>query len=105
MDYSKGGNKPIREEPTMFETIKTIAFADGTADVLGMVTEAMELGRPAADHRAWGAIYTDICGMLDSQFKAGRKWVEYDWRFLNGRACGVMTFHNDGTLYGSYHFI
>lgn len=89
----------------MFETIKTIAFADGTADIHQMAYEAMELGRPAADHRAWGAIYADICGTLCEQFKAGREWVEYDWRFLNGRAYGVITFHSNGQMYGAYHFI
>jgi len=88
----------------MFETTKTIAFADGTADIHEMVYEAMSLGRPAADHRAWGAIYADVCGLLAEQFKAGRDWVEYDWRFLNGTANGVVTFHSDGTLYGCYRF-
>ena len=89
----------------MFESIQTIAFADGTADIIGMVTEAMELGRPAADHRAWGAIFEDVCKTLREQFANGREWVEYDWRFLNGRASGVMNFHSDGQLYGAYHFI
>lgn len=89
----------------MFENIKTIAFADGTADIIGMVAEAMKLGRPAADHRAWGVIFEDIRETLSEQFKAGRDWVEYDWRFLNGRACGVINFHSNGQIYGAYHFI
>lgn len=89
----------------MFENIQTIAFADGTADIVGMVTEAMEIGRPAADHRAWGAIFEDTCDWLKKQFADGKDWVEYDWRFLNGRAYGVMTFHRNGQLYGAYRFI
>lgn len=89
----------------MFESIQTIAFADGTADIRGMVSEAMELGRPAGDRRAWGAIFEETCDWLRQQFADGREWVECDWRFLNGRAYGVMTFHSNGTLYGAYHFI
>lgn len=70
-----------------------------------MVSEAMEVGRPAADHRAWGFIFEDTCKFIKSQFDAGRDWVELDWRFLSGRAVGLFDFHKDGTLYGCYHFI
>lgn len=89
----------------MFENIQTIAFADGTADVYGMIAEAMSVGRPAADHRSHGVIADEIREHLTDQFRAGREWVEYDWRFLNGRASGVMSFHSNGQLYGAYRFI
>lgn len=72
--------------------------------IIDMVSEAMELGRPAADHRAWGAIFEDVRDELAEKFGAGRECVEYDWRFLNGTANGVMSFHRDGTLYGCYRF-
>lgn len=88
----------------MFETMQTITTADGKPDVMGMVSKAMEYGRPAADHRAWGAIFEDVRNTLTEQFAAGREWVDYNWTFLNGTANGHFSFHSDGTLYGCYSF-
>lgn len=88
----------------MFETMQTITTADGKPDVMGMVSKAMEYGLPAADHRAWGAIFEDICKRLRTQFESGHEWLEFDWRYLNGTAAGIMSFHSDGTLYGCYSF-
>ena len=82
----------------MFESVKKFD------SILDMVSEAMSLGRPAADHRAWGAVFEGVYDELAAKFGAGAEWVEYDWRFLNGTANGVMSFHKDGTLYGCYRF-
>lgn len=89
----------------MFEKLQVFATPDGRADVREMVGSAIEVGRPAADRRSVWVIADELKKELAEAFAAGRDWVEYDWRFLNGRACGVMCFHADGQLYGAYHFV
>lgn len=69
-----------------------------------MVAEAMKHGMPAGSHKGYVTEFKETVEWLSVQLSK-RDWAQYDWRFLNGRAFGTYTFHDDGTLYGCYHFI
>ena len=90
----------------MFEKVEQFQTIASDFGYVGeMVFEAMQNGRPAGSRRAFWDNFYDVRDHIIREFQSGREWVEYDWRFLNGRAYGIYCFHSDGTLYGAYRFI
>lgn len=89
----------------MFEMLEEFQSLNMDGMVRQMVWEAMEYGRPAADHRTKWEIMKDLTEELSSAFQNGRPHVDRDWRFQNGRAYGFFCFHSDGRLHGMYHYI
>ena len=89
----------------MFESLTKHTCTDNSADVHEMIWEALKHGRPAACHKSELDIFLMLKNDILSAFEAGRSWIDYDWKFQDGRAFGRMSFHSDGTLYGCYHFV